>query len=119
LWLQVAAGKHGHLRRWWLFRYATGEIATSKNGKARKVERVTGLGPLDGVSLTTARRMAADRSGSLATGQDPIQVRDDPWAAQAALAACAMAFEQPRRLRCEPRERMNGKTQAGVDQPHP
>jgi integrase len=94
LWLQVTAGKSGQLHRSWLFRYATGEVTASKSGKARKVERVMGLGPLDSVSLATARRKAADARALIATGQDPIQVRDDRRAAQAALAARAMTFDQ-------------------------
>src|SRR5258708_39581217 len=77
LWLQVTAGKRGQLHRSWLFRYATGEVTASKSGKARKVERVMGLGPLDSVSLGTARRKAADARALIATGQGPIQVRGD------------------------------------------
>jgi len=94
LWLQVTAGRQGQLHRSWLFRYATGEIATSKNGKARKVERVMGLGPVASVSLATARQKAAEARALIATGRDPIQVRDGQRAAQTALAARAMTFDQ-------------------------
>src|SRR5258708_454921 len=94
LWLKVTAGKNAQLNRSWLFRYATGEMTTSKNGKPRKVERVMGLGSLDSVSLSAARRKATDARALLAAGQDPIKGRNDQRAAQAALAARAMTFDQ-------------------------
>src|SRR5258708_19489694 len=83
LWLQVTAGKSGQLHRSWLFRYATGEVTASKSGKARKVERVMGLGPLDSVSLATARRKAPNPRPLIPPGQNPIQARADQRAAPA------------------------------------
>src|SRR5215471_7552746 len=74
LYLQVTPGKEeGQFSRSWLFRYATGEIATSKTGKARKVERVMGLGSFPDVSLATARARATDARRLREQDLDPIK----------------------------------------------
>jgi integrase len=91
LYLQVTEGG-----RSWFFRYATGEITTSKNGKFRRVERSMGLGSLDTVSLAEARERAAEARKLRVQGKDPIAIRDAQRAARAAAGGKAMTFDQCR-----------------------
>jgi integrase len=101
LYLQVTEGAEKReggkmLRRSWLFRFATGEIVTSGNGKPRQIKRDMGLGALDTVGLAEARERAADARKLREQGKDPIVVRDTQRAAQAAAGATAMTFDQCR-----------------------
>jgi integrase len=95
LYLQVTASKEeGQLSRSWLFRFATGEIKTSKeNGKRYKAGQWMGLGSYPDVSLAEARDKAADARKLRKQGIDPIKARDDEQKAAAAAAAMAVAKE--------------------------
>jgi hypothetical protein len=59
LYLQATLGAGGDVRRSWLFRFATGELRPSRNGKPRRVEREMGLGGFPDTSLAEAREKAA------------------------------------------------------------
>jgi hypothetical protein len=97
LYLQVTPSKEDRPdNKSWLFRYATGEIKTSRNGKPRPVERAMGLGSYPDVSLADAREKAAGARKLREDGRDPIKARDDERAAQAAATAKAMTFDQCR-----------------------
>jgi integrase len=90
---QVTPGTtRGQFSRSWLFRYATGEIATSKTGKARKVERAMGLGSFSDVSLAEARQKAAGARRLREQGHDPIEHRDTQQVAAAASQAKTITF---------------------------
>jgi integrase len=62
--------------RSWIFRFATGEVATSRNGKPRRVERAMGLGSFPDTSLAEAREKAASARKLRAEHKDPIEARD-------------------------------------------
>jgi integrase len=96
LYLQVTAGKEeGQFSRSWLFRFATGEVRTSRTGKARKVERAMGLGSYPDVSLAAAREKAADARRLREQGViDPIKHRDTQTAAAAAVTAKTITFQK-------------------------
>jgi integrase len=96
LWLQVTAGNDDHLRRSWIFRFATGETAKSKSGKERPRERQMGLGSVDTVSLAEARQKAAECRRLRGQGVDPIDHRNAREAARVGDAARAMTFDQCR-----------------------
>ena len=53
LYLQVTRGEEGQARKSWLFRFATGEVRTSKSRRERRVERAMGLGSFTAL-LSTA-----------------------------------------------------------------
>src|SRR5712664_3939877 len=81
LYLQVTEGKtegkpDGVLRRSWLFRFATGETAISRNGKPRQVERQMGLGGYPDVTLAEARQKAAEARKLRRDSIDPITHRN-------------------------------------------
>jgi len=97
LWLQVTGGSGGTLYRSWLFRYATGEVETSKTGKPRRVERAMGLGRYPDTSLVEARRKAAEQRKLREQGIDPLKARDDRRATQALASAKTLTFDQCRR----------------------
>src|SRR5262249_40690839 len=60
LYLQATVGADGKsTRKSWLFRFATGEVKTSRTGKVRRVERAMGLGSFPDTSLAAAREKAA------------------------------------------------------------
>lgn len=94
LYLQVTRGTEGRLCRSWLFRFATGESATSANGKPRRVERQMGLGPYPLVSLVEAREKARGALKLRAQGVDPIDAKRASKAAAAVASAKAMTFDQ-------------------------
>jgi integrase len=94
LWLQVSPGPGDMLNRSWVFRFATGEVITSKAGKQRGREREMGLGSLDTVSLAEAREKAADCRKLRERGLDPIEARRTQRANAAAAQAKAMTFRQ-------------------------
>jgi integrase len=97
LYLQVTPSKaDGPVNKSWLFRYATGEIKTSRNGKPRPVEHAMGLGSYPDVSLADARKKAAGARKLREDGRDPIKARDAERAAQVAATAKAMTFDQCR-----------------------
>jgi hypothetical protein len=62
LYLQVAQGINQSNKTWvrrsWIFRFATGEVVTSKSGKLRRVEREMGLGSYPDTTLAEARKRA-------------------------------------------------------------
>src|SRR5271163_2082463 len=62
--------------RCWIFRFATGEVAVSRNGKPRRVERAMGLGSFPDTSLLEARDKAASARKLRAEHKDPIEARD-------------------------------------------
>jgi integrase len=62
--------------RSWIFRYATGEVAISRNGKPRRVERAMGLGAFPDTSLAEARAKALDARKQRAEHKDPIEARN-------------------------------------------
>jgi integrase len=94
LWLQVTEGRGGAIRRSWLFRYATGEIKTSCNGKPRRVEHAMGLGSFPDTSLAEARQKATEARKLREHGTDPIKARDDKRLTQALASAKTMTFSQ-------------------------
>jgi hypothetical protein len=79
LYLQV--GPTGS--RSWIFRFATGEVAVSRNGKPRRVERAMGLGAFPDTSLAEARVKALDARKQRATGIDPLVAKHAVRAPQA------------------------------------
>jgi integrase len=96
LYLQATLGAGGEVRRSWLFRFATGEVRASANGKPRRVEREMGLGSFPDTSLAEARQKAADARKLRERGIDPIEARDVQRAAQALASAKALTFDQCR-----------------------
>jgi integrase len=97
LYLQVTIGADGKTaRKSWSFRFATGEIKTSRNGKPRQVEREMGLGSFPDTSLADARARAMDARNQREQGIDPIEARCDQRAAVALAQAKAMTFDQCR-----------------------
>jgi integrase len=94
LYLQATAGSDGALRRSWIFRYATGEIALSRNGKPRRVEREMGLGSYLSIDLATARQMAMEARKLCAQGIDPIEARNGRRAAAAVAEAKSRTLDQ-------------------------
>jgi integrase len=79
LYLQV--GPTGS--RSWIFRYATGELRTTRNGKVGHVERAMGLGAFPDTSLAEARAKALDARKQRATGIDPLVAKRAVRAPQA------------------------------------
>jgi hypothetical protein len=59
LYLHAIRGTDREVRRSWLFRFATGEVRLSENGKPYNVERQMGLGSFPDTSLAEAREKAA------------------------------------------------------------
>jgi integrase len=94
LYLQVTRGEEGQARKSWLFRFATGEIRTSKSGRERRVERAMGLGSFPLTSLADARAGAVEARNQRRRGIDPIEARRDQRAALALAQAKAMTFRQ-------------------------
>jgi len=60
--------------RSWVFRYATGEIRTSKYGREFYARRDHGLGSFPTVSLAQARQRAQDACDALRQGVDPVEM---------------------------------------------
>jgi integrase len=94
LYLQVTTGVDGEPRRSWLYRYATGEVATSRSGKPRRIEREMGFGAYPRVSLADAREKAKDAQKLRERGVDPIEAKRDQRAAAAVAVAKAMTFDE-------------------------
>jgi integrase len=94
LYLQASLGKGGEVRRSWLFRFATGEVRLSKNGKPRRIDREMGLGSFPDTTLAEAREKAAQARKLRERGIDPIDARDAQRAAQALSSAKAQTFNQ-------------------------
>jgi integrase len=84
LYLRVTAGKDGALSRYWLFRYAD-----RRTGKDRQL----GIGPLDTVSLASARAAARQCREQLLAGLDPVEQRHAQQAATTLADAKAMTFD--------------------------
>lgn len=76
LYLQVSRGKHGNIRRSWIFRFKL----------PGKKECDMGVGSLDSIGLAKARELAVGYRELVATGVDPIEHRN---AARAQIAATA------------------------------
>jgi integrase len=83
LYLQVTAGKDGHLNKSWVFRF-------SVNGRERRM----GLGSLQTFGLGEARDRAAECRRRLDAGKDPIEMRDSERAEQQAPVSKSKTFEQ-------------------------
>jgi len=96
LYLQIVAESDGTINRSWIFRFATGNTKTSKNGKVHNVERQMGLGSLDTISLAGAREKALKCRKLRDEGIDPIEARRAERASVALEAARVMTFDQCR-----------------------
>jgi integrase len=69
-------GENRPIYRSWVFRWAvSGQVVVSKNGKARRLQRRIGLGPLATVPLARARELADLCRRQLQEGRDPLLVR--------------------------------------------
>jgi Arm DNA-binding domain len=79
--------------RSWIFRFATGEVAISRNGKRRRVERAMGLGSFPDTSLAEAREKAASARKLRAEHKDPIEARDAVKASRALMTLAAVAAD--------------------------
>src|SRR5262245_10212001 len=96
LYLQIVAESDGTINRSWIFRFATGNTKTSKNGKVHNIERQMGLGSLDTISLAEAREKALKCRKLRDQGIDPIEARRADRANAALEAARVMTFDQCR-----------------------
>jgi integrase len=101
LYLQVTEGVADEkgdrrVRRSWLFRFATGEVKTSRSGKPRPVERAMGLGSFPDISLAEARQKAADARRQRDQRIDPIETRIAERASAALARARGQTFDQCR-----------------------
>ena len=96
LYLQVTTGTNGEAHKSWLFRFATGEVKPSRNGKPRRVEREMGLGSFPDTTLADARARAMEARSQRERGMDPIEARRNQRAAAALAQAKAMTFDQCR-----------------------
>src|SRR5262245_43087929 len=96
LYLQIVAESDGTINRSWIFRVATGNTKTSKNGKVHNVERQMGLGSLDTISLAEAREKALKCRKLRDQVIDPIEARRAERASTALEAARVMTFDQCR-----------------------
>jgi integrase len=83
LFLQVTAGKDGHVRRSWLFKYEL-------NGRRREM----GLGPVYTVSLGEARDKARDLRRQLIGSVDPLEAATEQARQRRLEAAKQMTFGQ-------------------------
>jgi integrase len=73
LWLVVSPGKDPDLvNRSWIFRWNVGQAVIGKSGKARRLQRVLGLGSLNTVNLERARELADACRRQLQDGKDPL-----------------------------------------------
>jgi integrase len=76
LYLAISVGKTpGTVNRSWLWRWATGNVIISKNGKARREQKKIGLGSLETVSVDRARELAARYRQQVQDGLDPSIVK--------------------------------------------
>jgi hypothetical protein len=76
LYLAVSVGKTpGTINRSWLYRWATGNVIISKNGKARREHKKIGLGSLETVSVERARELAEICRRQVQEGQNPLLVK--------------------------------------------
>jgi integrase len=74
LYLVVSPGDDPDVvNRSWTFRYnVPGQVVVSKNNKARRLQRVIGLGSLQTVNLSRARELAEQCRRQLQEGLDPL-----------------------------------------------
>jgi integrase len=93
LWLQTVIGKNGSISKSWIFRYGTGEMVTSKNGKTRQRERAMGLGAWPTVTLTAAREKAAGLRKAREAGIDPLADKASLRAAPGPAASSQKTFK--------------------------
>src|SRR5262249_23573555 len=96
LYLQIVAESDGTINRSWIFRFATGNTKTSKNGKVHNIERQMGLGSLDTISLAEAREKALKCRKLRDEGIDPIEARRADQAKAALEVARVMPCDQCR-----------------------
>jgi integrase len=77
LWLVISPGDTPDVvHRSWIFRWnVPGQVVVSKSGKARRLQRVMGLGSLHTVSLERARELAEICRRNLQEGRDPLLLK--------------------------------------------
>jgi hypothetical protein len=77
LYLCVSPGDDADaVNRSWTFRYnVPGQVVVSKSGKARRLQRVVGLGSLQTVNLSRARELAELCRRQLQEGVDPLMAK--------------------------------------------
>jgi integrase len=92
LWLEVRVGKHGHLSKSWIFRYAAEGTKISQTGREYRRERQMGLGPLHTVGLAEAREKARDARLLLLAGKDPLDEKNAQVAARRTAQARRLTF---------------------------
>lgn len=83
--------------RSWVLRLATGETRVSSSGKPFAVRRDFGLGSYPEISLSEARRLAADLRAQYRAGVDPVDQRKAEKAKKLAERAKLRTFEEAAR----------------------
>jgi integrase len=71
-WKAHLPGEERPIYRSWILRWSPGDVVVSKTGKARKLHKVIGLGPLSTVSLAQARKLADKHRQDIRLGKDPL-----------------------------------------------
>jgi integrase len=100
--------------RSWVFRWSPGDVVVSKTGKARKLHRVIGLGPLSTVPLARARELADCCRRDIQEGRDPLLMKRTKAAerkiAERRLHTLNMAIDEYMRTHSEARGTQRGWT---------
>jgi integrase len=92
LWLEVRVGKHGHVTKSWIFRYAAAGTKVSRTGREYRRERQMGLGPAHTVGIADARESAREARLVLLAGKDPLDEKTTSRATARAAQAKRLTF---------------------------